>query len=78
MAKTKSIDRVKIAALLIFVAVAVALAGWTIWDAFAQTEAGSLVEQGYQAAVGTMVEPTPTAVQATIEPLPTDPYPMEN
>lgn len=78
MAKTKRIDRLKIAALLIFVAVAVALAGWTIWDAFAQTDAGGPVERGYQAVVGTMVEPTPTTVQATMEPLPTDPYPMEN
>ncbi|MFP3854766.1 MAG: hypothetical protein ACLFWD_10800 [Anaerolineales bacterium] len=78
MAKTKSVDRIKIAALLIFVAAAVVLVAWTIWDGFSQADAGNSIEEGYQAAGRAMITPTSTEVQATIEPMPTDPYPMEN
>lgn len=60
MAKTSSLDRIKIAALLLFVAVCVGLSAWSVWDAFSQTAGGSPIGRDYQVTIGDTPEPTNT------------------
>ena len=80
MAKTKGLDRIKVAALLLFVTVTVILCAWAVYDAFGESASGSPLSGEYQAAVDDPAMPTPTEWQPLAEPTPypTDQFDMEN
>ena len=51
MAKTTGVDKFKIGALLLFIAVSVFLVSWTVWDAFGESNRNTSTSEEYQVSV---------------------------
>lgn len=60
MAKSSSLDKAKIAALLLFIALSIVLVGWTVLDAYSESSRGTSSSQEYQASVVDTPSPTST------------------